>query len=131
MHQYLIIAETEDTGYFVELHNSLKTAMERCNLYFELAFNPPIDLERLNKEFTLIGCYPIYEQYIYLGKSHGGISNGFYSTEVIEVEIPFNRRRYALLRGSAQSAFKGEQLDDFYDLDEKYGTGMVRTVWVN
>lgn len=131
MTKYLIIAETNDTGYFVEFHETLEKAIERSELYFELAFNPPYDFDRLEIEFKPIGMYSIYEQFILLEKSHFGICNGFYSTEVLEVNSNFNMKFFSLLRASAQSVFNSEQLDRFSNLDEKYGNTMVRTVWVN
>ena len=80
MKKYLIIAETEDTGYFVEYHDSLVKAKKRAALYFELAFQPPINLELLYQEFSLISCCTIYEPHIYLANLIEGHSNGFFST---------------------------------------------------
>lgn len=131
MKKYLIIAETEDTGYFVEYHDSLEKAKERAALYFELAFQPPIDLDLLYQEFSLISCYSIYEPHIYLANLIVGHSNGFFSTGVIEIDDSFSRRKYALLRGTAQSAFRGKELDRYFDWVDNLGVDLKFGFWVN
>jgi len=130
--RYLIIAETDDTGYFVEFQSDLEYALKRAQLFFDLAFQPgSCDQDLLAKEFSILASYPIYDQYIVLEKHHGGTSNGFCSTDVLEVDDNFNLKRYSLLRASAQSVFKGEEKENYFDfLDSNTFSGSI-TFWVN
>ena len=50
--KYLIIAETSDIGYFVEIVEEYELALKREKLFFELAFNPPADRNFYSSDLT-------------------------------------------------------------------------------
>ena len=96
--KYLILAEIEGTGYFVEIIEDFDMALVREKRFFELAFNPPIDRNKLKEEFKPFGSYPIVDQFEINFKSIGGTSNGFSSTYIIEIDDSFDFEKFVTLR---------------------------------
>ncbi len=90
MKKYLILAESEDVGYFIEIVDGYNLAIAREKLFFELAFNLPINRKKMLEEFKLFGSYPIVDQYEINFDSIGGTSNGFNSTYIIEIDNSFD-----------------------------------------
>ena len=129
--KYLILAETENTGYFVEIHEHYDLALKREKLFFELAFNPPTDRERMRVEFTPLGSYTINDQYGIFFNSLGGTCNGFYSTYILEIDDTFSFEQFASLRNSSSKISFNDGDKELYDLEEKYGDGMLKGGWVN
>jgi hypothetical protein len=96
--KYLIIAETDAVGYFVEIHENIETAKTREQLFFELAFNPPTDHKRMREEFKPLGNYPIHDSSNLFFKPLAGSSNGFYSTYIIEIDDTFSFEQFSAQR---------------------------------
>lgn len=96
--KYLILAETEDVGYFVEIHENFDAAQTREQLFFELAFDPPTDHKRMREEFKPLGNYPIHENATLFFKPITGSSNGFYSTYIIEIDETFSFEHFSAQR---------------------------------
>lgn len=90
MKKYLILAESEDVGYFIEIVDDYNLAITREKLFFELAFNPPINRKKMIEEFKPFGSYPIVDQFEINFDSIGGTSNGFNSTYIIEIDNSFD-----------------------------------------
>ena len=101
MKQYLILAETEETGYFVEIVDDLDLALSREKLFFELAFNPPTDHKRMREEFKPLGRYSIKYLDSNVTDSIAGSSNGFNSTYVLEINEDFSFEKFETLRNSS------------------------------
>ncbi len=131
MKKFLILAETESVGYFVEIHDQYDVALKREKLFFELAFNPPTDRERMREEFTPLGSYTINDQYGIFFKSLSGTCNGFYSTYILEIDNTFNFEFFALLRNSSRIIKFRDSEEQLLDLEEKYGRGMLVDKWEN
>jgi hypothetical protein len=89
MKQYLLLAETGETGYFVEIVNDLETALSREKLFFELAFNPPTDHKKMRDEFKPLGTYPIDDEHSFAPDALSGTSNGIDATYVLEIDEGF------------------------------------------
>jgi hypothetical protein len=89
MKQYLILAETGETGCFVEIVNDLETALSREKLFFELAFNPPTNHNKMREEFKPLGTYPIDDEHSFATDALSGTSNGIDATYVLEVDERF------------------------------------------
>jgi hypothetical protein len=132
MKKFLILAETESVGYFVEIHELYEVALKREKLFFELAFNPPTDRESMRNEFAPIGSYKINDQYggIFF-KSLGGTCNGFYSTYILEIDETFSFEKFASLRNSSRKVLFNDGDKELYELEEKYGEGISNGGWVN
>lgn len=128
---FLILAETESVGYFVEIHDQYDVALKREKLFFELAFNPPTDRERMREEFTPLGSYTINDQYGIFFKSLGGTCNGFYSTYILEIDETFSFEKFASLRNSSRMITFNKGDKELYELEEKYGEGISNGWWVN
>jgi hypothetical protein len=62
MLKFLILAETDDIGYFDEIQEQYEVALKREKLFFELAFNPPTDHKKMREEFKILGTYPINDK---------------------------------------------------------------------
>lgn len=94
MKQYLILAETEDTGYFVEIVDNLELALSREKLFFELAFNPPADYKRMRAEFKPLGTYSINTENAITKDALSGTSNGVSATYVLEIDETFSLKEF-------------------------------------
>lgn len=90
MMKYLILAETEDIGYFVEIIENFSKALEREQLFFELAFNLPTNKNRLHEEFKPFGIYEITKPFETTLQVVGGTCNGINSTYIIEIDGTFD-----------------------------------------
>ena len=131
MEKFLIIAETENCGYFVEIHDDLATASEREKLFFHLAFDPPTDHEKLNEEFTSMGNYIINDQHAVFFDIVGITSNGNYTTYVLKIDDDFSFEYFSLLRYSSRKIiFKDPQKEHGY-LEYKYGENILDYGWAN
>jgi hypothetical protein len=100
MKQYLILAETEETVYFVEIVDDLELALSREKLFFELAFNSPTDHKRMREEFKPLGTYTIGTENALTENALSGSSNGFSATYVLEIDENFNFENFATSRNS-------------------------------
>ena len=129
--KYLIIAETSDIGYFVEIVEEYELALKREKLFFELAFNPPADRKRMREEFKPLGTYTINDQYAVFFDSIGGTCNGFYSTYIVEIDETFNFEMFSKLRNSSNQISYNEGEKELYDLEEKYGATLTKGIWAN
>jgi hypothetical protein len=98
MKQYLILAETEDTGYFVEIVDDLELALSREKLFFELAFNPPTDHKRMRNEFKPLGRYTIDNQRSYAQDALSGTTNGIDATYVVEINDKLSFSAFSTLK---------------------------------
>jgi hypothetical protein len=131
MEKFLIIAETENYGYFVEIHDDLEGAIKREKLFFKLAFDPPTDHGKLNKEFTSMGNYSINDQHAVFFDTVASSSNGIYSTHIIKIDDDFNFEFFALLRYSSRKIeFTNPKKEQGF-LEDKYGETILRDSWVN
>ncbi len=101
MVKYLILAEMDDIGYFVEIHESFNIALIREKLFFELAFNPPTDHVRMRKEFIPLGTYPVNDKFSIFFDPIAGSSNGAYSTYILEIKDDFSFEKFSSLRNSS------------------------------
>lgn len=130
--QYLIIAETDDTGYIVEIHKEMDKAIERAELYFDLAFNPGfMDFEQLEKEFLELISYKIREQHVLEKDVVWGTTNGFYSVDVIEIGPDFKLRDFLMERMNVKRLFNLEQhLEKLDCIDEELKMSLLK-LWVN
>jgi hypothetical protein len=131
MKRYIILAETDDVGYFVEIHENFDTALTREKLFFELAFKPPTNHERMRKEFTPLGTYPVNDQFAVFFDSTAGSSNGVYSTYILEIEDDFSFNEFSYLRNSSRKITFQDSDKELFDLEEKYGEGVLKGGWVN
>lgn len=131
MKKYLILAETDDLGYFIEVQENFDVALQREKRFFELAFNPPTDHERMRREFTPIGTYPVHDKFAVFFDHLGGSCNGSSSTYIVEIDEDFSFEWFASLRNSSRKvSFIGGE-NELYDLEEKYGSGILEGAWEN
>jgi hypothetical protein len=131
MKKYLILAETVDTGYFVEIQQEYEIALKREKLFFELAFNPPTDRKRMRETFQILGTYPVNDKFAVFFDHIAGSSNGAYSTYILEIEDDFSFEEFASLRNSSRKITFQDSNKELFDLEEKYGQGMLKGGWVN
>ena len=131
MKKFLILAETESVGYFVEIHEQYDLAVKREKLFFELAFNPPTDLKKMREEFKPLGTYRVNDKFAVFFDHIAGSCNGFSATYIVEIEEDFNFEHFASLRNSSRKISFNDGDKELYDLEEKYGEGMLKGSWVN
>jgi hypothetical protein len=87
--KYLIIAETENVGYFVEINEEYEFAINREKHFFELAFNPPTDHKKMLEKFIVLGPYLINYKFAISIDFNAGSSNSIYSTYLLEIDENF------------------------------------------
>jgi hypothetical protein len=131
MVKFLILAETDDIGYFVEIQEQYDVAIKREKLFFELAFNPPTDHKRMREEFKILGTYPVNDKFAIFFDHLAGSSNGFYSTYIVEIDENFSFEKFSSLRNSSKKIGFEEEDKELFDLEEKYGGGILKGGWVN
>lgn len=131
MKKYLILAETVDTGYFVEIQQEYKIALKREKLFFELAFNPPTDRKRMREEFQILGTYPVNDKFSIFFDHLAGTCNGFCSTYILEIDEDFNFEHFASLRNSSRKITFNQGEKDLLYLEDKYGLEVLKGGWVN
>ena len=131
MERFLIIAETENYGYFVEIHDDFEEAKKRERLFFSLAFDPPTDHGKLTEEFSSMGNYSINDQHNLFFDTVATSSNGIYSTHILKIDADFNFDYFALLRYSSRKIeFTNPKKENGF-LEDKYGDCILRDSWVN